>query len=179
MNVALFGASGRTGRGVLARLLSEGHAVTAFVPDPAALGDHRQLTVRCGDVRDTAVVRATIRGHDAVVSALDSSSGGLERTTIGTANIVDGLIDTGVQRLLVVATEDDLPVYDLLDDSDLDWTLVCPARVSDNDAIGAYRVAVDYLPDEGETITVGDLAALVVEALTGERYVGKQLGVAS
>jgi len=69
--VLIVGATGGTGRQLVAQALERGYAVTALVRDPSRLQvDHAQLTVIQGDVLDTARVEAAMRGQEAVVSAL-------------------------------------------------------------------------------------------------------------
>jgi putative NADH-flavin reductase len=68
----VLGATGRTGRRVVAYALAEGWAVRALARDPAALDDatHPRLTVVAGDAREAATVARLVEGADAVISAL-------------------------------------------------------------------------------------------------------------
>lgn len=69
--VLIVGATGGTGRQLVAQALERGYAVTAFVRDASRLAiDHPQLTVRQGDVLDAASVEAAMRGQEAVLCAL-------------------------------------------------------------------------------------------------------------
>ncbi|MGH2407313.1 MAG: NAD-dependent epimerase/dehydratase family protein [Candidatus Limnocylindrales bacterium] len=72
MRVLVTGATGFIGRATTLALLEAGHAVRAFVRDPAravlAFGE-RPVDVIAGDVRDGAHVRAALDGVDAVVHA--------------------------------------------------------------------------------------------------------------
>ncbi|WP_129115061.1 NAD(P)-dependent oxidoreductase [Halegenticoccus tardaugens] len=205
MNVALFGADGRTGRRLLLRLLDVGHEVTALTRSPARLPDRSNLRTMRGDVRDTALVREAVRRQDAVVSALDGLTDGAERVPVvstGTANVVDGMRATDVGRLVVVTgagilqspagrlrLDDPLcrsfhpeleaehrKVYDTLSDTGLAWTAVCAPTITDDGAIGEYRTAVETLPEGGTRISADDLAAFVAAHLD-ERYVGKRVGI--
>jgi len=62
--VRVFGATGGTGRHLVEQSLAQGHAVTAFVRDPAKLGTaHANLTVVQGDAMDAlAPVVAKLAG---------------------------------------------------------------------------------------------------------------------
>lgn len=65
------GATGGTGRELVAQALERGYTVTAFVRTPAKLSiQHPQLKMKQGDVLDYASVEAAVRDQDAVVSAL-------------------------------------------------------------------------------------------------------------
>ena len=69
--VLIIGASGGTGRELVAEALERGYQVTAFVRHPAGVTvEHPHLTVVRGDVLDAASLDAAVPGHEAVVSAL-------------------------------------------------------------------------------------------------------------
>lgn len=71
MKVLIFGATGGTGRALVAQALEQGHAVTAFARDPAKVqSKHPNLTVAQGNMLDPASVEAAVKGQDAVLSAL-------------------------------------------------------------------------------------------------------------
>lgn len=76
MHLALFGASGRTGRPLAAQALAAGHTVTALVRDAARLPlSDSGLTVVTGDVLVPADVARTLRGADAVLVTLGHAAG--------------------------------------------------------------------------------------------------------
>jgi|tagenome__1003787_1003787.scaffolds.fasta_scaffold19651372_1 putative NADH-flavin reductase len=107
MRLAVFGATGGTGRSVIDQALAAGDKVTALARDAAALADVAdQIDVVEGDVLDPDAVARTVAGSDAVISALGI---GMHRhaTTVysqGTANILDAMRTEGTGRLLVVST---------------------------------------------------------------------------
>ena len=69
--VLIVGATGGTGRQLVAQALERGYTVTALVRDPSRLPiKHPQLTIIQGDVLDAASVEAAMRGQEAVLSAL-------------------------------------------------------------------------------------------------------------
>jgi len=69
--VLIVGATGGTGRQLVAQALERGYVVTALVRDPARLQiAHERLRVLRGDVRDAASIDAAVRGQDVVLSAL-------------------------------------------------------------------------------------------------------------
>ena len=72
MRVVVIGATGRTGRLVVAELLRRGHEATALVRDPNKLdqGLAGRVRVVTGDSRDPTVLATLIEGADAVISAL-------------------------------------------------------------------------------------------------------------
>jgi len=66
--LVVFGASGATGRPLVAQALAAGHEVTAFVRDRSTAPPGARVVT--GDVLDAAAVDAAVAGHDVIVSAL-------------------------------------------------------------------------------------------------------------
>ncbi|GAA0355130.1 SDR family oxidoreductase [Microbispora corallina] len=122
MKIALFGATGGTGRQLIRQACEAGDEVTAVVRDPARLTEsHPHLTVLRGDVTDPATLRPAIEGCDAVVSALGSRDGRVPTTVCaaGTAGIAQAMRIVRVRRLVVVSagtltTEGDGPLTRLI-----------------------------------------------------------------
>ena len=69
MNLLVLGATGATGRQVVAQALERGHHVTAFVRNPDRLRKPLPEVIQ-GDLADPAAVENALRGRDAVLSAL-------------------------------------------------------------------------------------------------------------
>ncbi|GAB3434099.1 NAD(P)-dependent oxidoreductase [Actinophytocola sediminis] len=107
MRLAVFGATGGTGRAVIAQALAAGDKVTVLARNPADLAEFGdRITVVGGDVLDPAAVAEVVAGAHVVVSALGI---GMHRhaTTVysqGTTNIIDAMRTEGTERLLVVST---------------------------------------------------------------------------
>lgn len=172
MRVAVFGATGGTGRSAIRQAIDAGDKVTALARQPEALAEFRDdITVVGGDVLDLGAVAQAVDGAEAVISALGI---GMHRhaTTVysqGTANIIAAMRDSRVGRLLVVSTSSlELPgrlteravaallhrilakpyadmalMENSVRTSDLDWTLVRAARLTNGPVTGRYRTAVD------------------------------------
>ncbi len=109
MKVALFGATGRTGRHLVEQALAHGHEVTAFVRNPSSLPSRDRLVPFQGDVLNPAQVEAAVRGQDAVISALGgarklknshSTQGPLYIRTIGTEHILTAMQKHGMRRFV-------------------------------------------------------------------------------
>ena len=79
--ILIFGATGGTGKELVAQALQRGHDVTAFVRDPGKLAvSHAHLRVQQGDLQEPETVRAAIPNHQAVLSALGTRT--LGKTTL-------------------------------------------------------------------------------------------------
>lgn len=156
MKVALIGATGFVGAGVLDELLRRGHEVVALVRKPEALAAREHVQFVKADVLKAHEVQRAVAGCDAVVSAYNA---GWTNPNIyddfmqGSRSIVQGVKAAGIQRYLVVGGAGSLYVngQQLVDSPDfpaaikpgamaardmytelqkeqsLDWTLLSPA----------------------------------------------------
>lgn len=167
--VLIVGATGGTGRELVAQALERGYAVTAFVRDPSRLRvSHPQLTVVEGDVLDYGSVEAAMRGQEAVVSALGHKRFFYPTRILsrGTRNLLRAMEAHGVPRfvcetslgigdsagrmglyytLFVIPVI--LPFYywdktrqeRLIGASTVDWVIVRPGVLTDGDGRGRFR----------------------------------------
>ena len=101
--VAIFGASGRTGRQLVRQAIDRGHRVKAFARTPARIDvEHDRLEIVQGDVQDPAAVERAVAGADAVISALGPTENTPDRqVTKGTRHIVEAMHRHGVHRLVI------------------------------------------------------------------------------
>lgn len=82
MNIAVFGATGRTGGQVVERALAAGHRVTALVRTPDTVRrTHEQLTVIGGSPTSAADVEACVRGAEVVIHCLGVGGKGTGKPT--------------------------------------------------------------------------------------------------
>ena len=102
MKLLIFGATGGTGRALVVQALEQGHRVTAFVRNPAAITmKHDNLAIVPGDILDYASVERAVEGQDAVLSALGTKV--LRKNTIisdGTRNIITAMEKYDVKRFV-------------------------------------------------------------------------------
>ena len=106
MRITVFGASGATGRELVAQALAAGHQVTAFVRTPAKLTVSAPTLARVqGDVTDATAVARAIAGSEAVFVALGAASPLKLDTAItdGMRHILAAMHDHGVRRLLYLS----------------------------------------------------------------------------
>lgn len=107
MRLAVFGATGGTGRQVVKQALALGHEVTVLARRPDALGiSDPRLTVFTGDVLEPDSAAGPVAEADAVVSALGI---GYSRATTevysqGTSNIIAAMRAADVRRLVCLST---------------------------------------------------------------------------
>ena len=203
MDIAVFGATGTTGRFVVEEALERGHRVTALTRDSRRLGlDHERLTQVTGDVLDPATVDRVVAGSDAVVSLLGA---GMRRTTLrtdGTRNIVRAMQRNGVRRLISQSifglgeSAKKLPLHwrllvkplilrnayrdhegqeAVVGGSDLDWTITRPVSLRDREPTGRYQDGPAAAMN-GITLKIGltDLARFTLDQLESDRYLHRR-----
>jgi putative NADH-flavin reductase len=198
VKLLVVGASGRTGRLLVAQALGHGHDVTAFVREAADVTPGTRLTVVAGDAADPAALASAVDGQDAVISVLAARRG--QPASIyadGTANRVRAMTTRGVDRLVVASAagvgghKRELPLlyqallllprlqrdYEAMEAmegevmlSDLEWTIVRAAVLSNKQQTGHYRVVEGPVVPKGLRISRADLAALLLKTAETGRY---------
>jgi putative NADH-flavin reductase len=106
MKVLVVGATGRTGRLLVAGALERGHDVTALARAPEKLGDLAgRVRVVAGDVLDGGVASDAVDGQDAVLVALGVARGKSDPavSAVGTLNVIRSMQRYGVRRLIVLS----------------------------------------------------------------------------
>jgi putative NADH-flavin reductase len=208
MKVLVVGATGGTGRQLVTQALERGLHVTALARNPAVLGiDHPRLRVVGGNVLDRAMIDETVRGHDAVLSALGHKQF-FRPTRIlsdGTRNLLRAMEGQGVRRLVcetalgiggsagrmgllytLFVIPVILPFYfwdktrqeRLVAESRVDWIIVRPAALTGGARRGTYR----HGPNIGSfvwtlKISRADVADFMLNQLTDDTYLRSTPGV--
>jgi putative NADH-flavin reductase len=201
VKVLIIGATGATGQILMREALAQGHEVTALARDPSAVApeDHR-LRVLQGNALDVSSVEAAVVGQDAVLSALGTRN--VRPTTLfseSTHNVISAMNKHGVRRLVCLTGvgagdskghvgflydrimlpfvvkniyEDKTRQEETIKQSELDWIIVRPARLTDEPAKGEYRVFLggSYTATK---ISRADVAAFMLAQLTDDTYVRK------
>jgi putative NADH-flavin reductase len=110
MNIAIFGASGATGRLLMQRSLTAGYSVTVLIrnPDRLQVGDVRIVQ---GSAFNLAAVHETIEGADIVFSALGAHSPLRNENVLPRAVplIVEAMKQARVRRIIVLGSAGALP----------------------------------------------------------------------
>ena len=205
MKIAIFGATGKTGIELVKQALEQGHAVTAFVRDPARLAiENENLTFVTGDVFDPSSVAKAVEGQDSVICALGAGSE-LKKTTVrttGTINIISSMQKNSIKRLIVVTAMgvgeswDTLSMFNKLffatllkssredhekqevavKESGLDWTIVRPSGLTETPRTGIYDVGENILATTSK-IARADIADLILKELEQNTLIGKAVTI--
>jgi putative NADH-flavin reductase len=189
INILILGATGRVGGHILACALRDQHHVTALVRTPEKKPINKdRLTLIKGDVLNIEDIKLATHGVDVVISALNTDG----RTTLTDSMplIMDAMQHAGIKRIITIGTAGILQsrttadclryqsneskrktaraamehhkVYDLLKQSTLDWTIVCPT----------------YLPEGGIEISVPDTANFAYSQINSSEFIKSRVGIA-
>ena len=106
MRIAIFGATGGTGRQLVEQAIGAGNEVIAYVRDASKLErKHDRLTVIQGELSDQDAIERAVSGADAVISVLGPRGGSKGRPiTMGIQNIIAAMERRGVRRLIISST---------------------------------------------------------------------------
>ena len=107
MKIVIFGGTGPTGRLLVQEALDAGHDVVVYARSPEKFGAlHGRLQIVKGGLSDSAKIRETIKGTDAVISVLGPSATRTPGTPIadGLQNAVKAMKEFGVRRLVAICT---------------------------------------------------------------------------
>ncbi|MFC0213906.1 NAD(P)-dependent oxidoreductase [Paenibacillus chartarius] len=205
MNILILGATGRVGGQIVTYALHDGHHVTVLVRTPEKIQiNHEKLTIIQGNVLNKDDIARATHGIDVVISALNTDgtttlsesmpliieamqNKGIQRIiTIGTAGILQSRTAPNLlryqssesRRKLVRAAEEHHKVYDMLKQSTLEWTIVCPTYLPDGERVGKYRVERNFLPEDGVEISVSDTAEFTYSQIKNSDFIKSRVGIA-
>ena len=206
MSLGVVGATGGTGLEIVRQAIEHGHSVTAFVRSPERLKPFwDRITVKQGDLLNSDELERVIRGHEAIVSGFGprapvskADANLLQRFAVA---LTGAMLHAGVTRVVVESVaflfRDSIvpPAYRLgrlffpgtvvdasamervFGESELDWTIVRPPRLTDKPYTGKYRVREGHLPRFGFTISRADVADFMIKVVENRSSIGKIVGV--
>ncbi|WP_102261148.1 NAD(P)-dependent oxidoreductase [Mesobacillus jeotgali] len=205
MNILILGATGRVGSQILTYALHDRHHVTVLVRTPEKLQiNSGNLTISQGNVLNKNDIVRAMHGIDVVISALNTDG----TTTLSESMplVINAMKNEGIQRIITVGTagilqsrttptviryqsseskrkstraaEEHHKVYDMLKQSTLHWTIVCPTYLPDGEREGQYRIERNFLPEGGMKISVPDTAEFTYRQIESSDYVKSRVGIA-
>ncbi|SDP24839.1 NAD(P)-dependent oxidoreductase [Halobacillus sp. SY10] len=204
MKLALFGGTGRVGSEIVRLALDDEVEVKALVRDEKrAMEIIPGAEFVIGDAKNEEDVKKTIANCDAVISALNTDKTDtltksvpliikamkeeeIKRiVTIGTAGILNSRFEkekyryqsNESKRKKTFAAEEHVKVYEALQESKLDWTIICPTYLPDGERYGNIRSERDLLPEDGKKITVADTALFAYQELHNNAFLYHRVGI--
>ncbi|MDF2535171.1 MAG: hypothetical protein K0R18_1330 [Bacillales bacterium] len=204
MHILILGGTGRVGSQIVTNALRDKYHVTVLVRNPEKIEINSNLTIIQGNVLNKDDIVRAIHGIDVVFSALGTDGTttlsesmpliietmeheGIKRIiTIGTAGILQSRTTPNTLRYQssesrqksTRASKDHHKVYDMLKQSTLEWTIVCPTYLPDEEKVGIYRIDRDFLPEGGSKISVQDTAEFTLKQIKESDYIKSRVGIA-
>jgi putative NADH-flavin reductase len=170
---------------------------------------HANLDVVRGDVYDAASVAAAIKGQDAVLSVVGVPYSWKAITTYSRSatTIVQSMHDGGVRRLIMTSSGGTNPHYDpaegfffgrlikstigrstyadmraqeaMVMESNLEWTIVRPARLVTHPTVTAYAIREAYIIPGKLRTARADLVDFMLSQIGDDQYKRKAVAIAS
>ena len=206
MKLIIFGSTGTIGRCLVDQALAQGHQVTAFARNPAALEiEHPNLSHFPGDVFEPVSVAAAVKGCEGALVSLGSHKLTGKVRSVGTQHIVQAMEQHQVKRLICQTTlgvgdsqanlnffwktlmfglilrsvfNDHVAQEAIVKRSTLDWVIVRPAAFTDGPATGAYKHG--FLPTDKKLslkIARADVASFMLQQLADDTYLHQTPGL--
>ncbi|MEM6846242.1 MAG: SDR family oxidoreductase [Bacteroidota bacterium] len=204
--IIIFGATGGTGKELVEQALNSGYKTTAFVRNPdKLLVKSSNLEIRPGDVLNYTDVKSAIENHKAVYCCLGapaSDKSGLREK--GVRNIVKAMEETSTNRLICQSSlgfadsREVLPWYmkyiivplvlknafadhenqeKVIKESNLNWTIVRPANLTDGQLTEKYKYGFSNAERIKLKISRADVAHFMLNQLEEKSYIREKVGI--
>jgi putative NADH-flavin reductase len=208
MDVAVFGATGRTGSRLVRQSVARGYGVVAIARDAARIESMPGVRAVSADAGDTAALAAAFPGVDVVLFALGhSKTSGEGVLATGIRSTIAAMAQAGVQRLIAIGASgystdgdgfvarsivkpvrgrilrdqyDDMrEMEEVIRNSATAWTIVRPPKLLDKSGSGHYRSRIDENVKGGFTISRDDLATAILDLAETPSLARKVVSVAA
>ena len=207
MKILLIGATGPTGRELLAQGIALGHEVTATVRNPETASLPAGARIVRADVLNAASMAAAVAGQDVVISSLGSKLSRKPTTlfSAGTRNLIDAMNSSGVGRLVCITGigagdsrgpggffydrifqplllneiyKDKDRQEELIRASSLDWTIVRPGTLTNGPRTQHVRSWTDLTGVTVGKISRADVAWFIFNCLNDQKSIRSTLTIA-
>ncbi|KFF15330.1 NAD(P)-dependent oxidoreductase [Flavobacterium hydatis] len=207
IKVAVLGGGGRTGKYVIDQLLNKGFGVKLLLRNPENLQNINPLVELIkGDAIDAQSIRLLLEGCQAVISTIGQRQGEPLVASEATINILNAMNEFGIQRYILLAglnidtpfdkkgektilgtewmktnfpviQEDRQKTYNLLVESNVNWTLVRVPFIEFTDV--SAEVAVSLEDCLGDKINATDVASFMVSQIFDDKFIKKSPFIAN
>jgi putative NADH-flavin reductase len=198
MKLFVLGATGKTGGVLVAQAVARGHSVTTFGRSAFNGGDKAKVLNMEGNPMNEAQLAEALPGNDAVLSVLGTRGLGATSVLVDSSRAtIAAMSQTGVRRLVILSSalldshiglinrivsrtllrhfsSDQRAMERLVTQSDLDWTVLRPPRMSVSAPDGQSTAMLGEPPDgSGMLITKEEVARVMLDTVENRRYVRK------
>jgi putative NADH-flavin reductase len=201
IKIAVIGGTGKSGKYLVQRLLSQAFHLMILVRNPERCQIKSPLIeIIQGDARNFEAVRSLIEGCQAVISTLGQPKGEGPIFSQATAHVIRSMNEYGIKRYILITglnvdtafdkksaktafatewmknnypltTADKQREYELLSESDIDWTLVRLPLIELTEKKSEWKASLEDCP--GEKISATDLADFLIGQLFDDGYIRK------
>ncbi|MCP3026778.1 NAD(P)-dependent oxidoreductase [Halobacillus sp. A5] len=204
MKIAIFGGTGRVGSMVTNLCLKEGYEVYALVRSyekaKSLIPGAHHIN---GEASDPVSIEKTLKDCDLVFSALNTDK--TDTLSAATPLIIQGMLNHGINRIITIGTagilnsrlekgkyrfqskeskrrstfaaEEHEKAYQALNESTLDWVIICPTYLPEGGSEGGVRYEVNQLPEDGKRISVTDTAAFSLNVIKSGTFHQTRIGI--
>ncbi|WP_426482929.1 NAD(P)-dependent oxidoreductase [Chryseobacterium sp. R2ACT005] len=199
--IAVIGGTGKSGQYLVQDLLKKGYSLKLLVRHPENFTIQNSfIELVKGDVRDETAVRTLIEGTGIVISTLGQPKGERSIFSDAAKNIIKAMNHYGISRYIVTTglsvntlsdqknenvkmatdwmyqnypetTADKQKEYELLMESNLDWTLVRLPLIHLTEE--SYETETNLTDCLGENISASDLSTFLVSQIDDVEYLRK------
>lgn len=196
--IAVIGGTGKSGKFLVQKLIKEGYPVKLLLRNPDLFTlNHPLIETVQGDARDFNSINRLIKGCSVVISTLGQPKGERSIFSDAAKNIIEAMNLYQVKRYIVTTglsvntpfdrknervrmatdwmyqhypetTGDKQKEYELLAESNLDWTLVRLPLINLTEE--HFNTETSLEDCKGEGIGAADLAAFLVSQIEGKDY---------
>lgn len=196
--IAVIGGTGKSGKFLVQSLLNKQYPIRMLLRNPENFTLKNPLiNIVKGDVRNSEAVHHLIKDCDVVISTLGQSVGEKSIFSDATGNIIKAMNSYGIKRYIVTTglnvntpfdqknekvkmatdwmyqnypetTTDKQKEYELLNESNLNWTLVRLPLINLTDESFATETSLQDC--KGETISATDLAKFLISQMDDQTF---------
>lgn len=196
--IAVIGGTGKSGKFLVQSLLNKQYPIRMLLRNPENFTLKNPLiNIVKGDVRNSEAVHHLIKDCDVVISTLGQSVGEKSIFSDATGNIIKAMNSYGINRYIVTTglnvntpfdhknekvkmatdwmyqnypetTTDKQKEYELLNESNLNWTLVRLPLINLTDESFATETSLQDC--KGETISATDLAKFLISQMDDQTF---------
>lgn len=196
--IAVLGGGGRTGNYLVNQLLKEGFSIKLLLRNPDNFTiKNSQIEIIKGDAIDSVAIELLLKNCQAVISTIGQRPGEPMIASQATKNILKSMNDFGIDRYILLAglnidtpfdkksqkttmatewmkanfpeiQKDRQLAYDLLVESNVDWTLVRVPFIEFIDE--SAKTAVNLEDCLGDKISASDIAKFMIREMIDSKY---------
>lgn len=199
LKLAVIGGTGKSGKYLVRNLLNQGYHFKLLLRNPQDYDIvSPQIEIVNGDAREYESIRLLLEGCGAVISTLGQPRGETSIFSQATRNVIRAMTELNIKRYILITglnvdspsdkkgtkskmatdwmkanypetTLDKQVEFDVLSNSNIDWTLVRLPLIEQTEERGKLAVSLEDCP--GDKVSATDLAFFLIDLLSGDKYV--------